>query len=257
MEEIKKPDISIIHSLVIKLKTSLQNGFGQVYIESKINLLNDEDQSRTTQALDSNIFKLEQKNEPIYKKINSVDDLSKIKDEIKSEYKNTIDDFFNLFEKVEDQLDDSVEESLEIIGKTLQNRSKKLDSSFKKFKIEDSWDIEKLQDEFAKVLQKQLKDILESTMPSINIGLKTNSVYEKVVVILNTFYSSLGIYTKEFVKDDDISNKTNYIEIIQMPNDEIKDISFKDKISYVESPAYLFESEFIILEAKVSVWRVS
>ena len=257
MIEIKTPDMSIIHDLVFKLRTSLENGFGQVYIESKRKLSDDKIQLENIQDLDSNIFKLEQKNEPIYKNINSSDDLFKIKEKIKNEYKNTLDNFYELFDKVEEQLDDSVVESLEIIGKTLANRIKKLDSSFKKFKIEDSWDIKKIQDEFAKILQKQLNDILESTMPSISTGIKTNSVYEKVLVILNTLYSSLGIYTKEFFIGDDISNMTSYITNIQMPNDEIKDISFKDKISYVESPAYLFEPEYIVLEAKVSVWRVS
>lgn len=255
--KISKPDIGILHSLVTKIKTTLEDGFGQIYIEHKREISNNEVQSDNIQTLDLNIFKLEQKNEPIYKKINSADELINIKEEIKSEYKSTLDSFWALFDKVEDQLDDSVVESLEIIGKTLQNRDKKLDSSFKKFKIEDSWGIDKIQDEFVKVLLKQLKDILESTMPSINTGIKTNNVYEKVVVILNTFYSSLGIYTKEFAIGDDIGNLTSYIENIQMPNDEVKDISFKDKISYVESPAYLFEPEFIILEAKVSVWRVS
>ena len=257
MTEIKKPNISALYSLIDSLKTVFENGFGQVYIESKRKLSDDKEQLENIQDLDSNIFKIEQKNEPIYKKINSPDDLFKIKEEIKNEYKNTLDNFYELFDKVEDQLDNSVIESLEIIGKTLANRIKKLDSSFKKFKTEDSWDIEKTQAEFAKVLLKQLKDILESIMPSINTGIQTNSVYEKVVVIFNTFYSSLGIYTKEFAINNDISDITSYIQIIQMPNAEIKDISFKDKISYVESPAYLFDTEFIILEAKVSVWRVS
>ena len=257
MDKITKPDINKFRSLIDDLKAVFENGFGQVYVEDKRSVSNDKDKLENIQDLGSSIFKLEQNNAPIYRKINSEDDLFRIKDEIKNEYKNAIENFYDLFEKVEDQLDASVVESLEIIGKTLDNRVRKLDSSFKKFKIEGSWDIKKIQDEFSKILLKQLADILESTMPSINIGIKTNSVYEKVVPILNDFYGSLGIYTKEFVMGDDISNITNYIEIIQMPNDEIKDISFKDKISYVESPAYLFESEFVILEAKVSVWRVS
>lgn len=257
MTEIKKPNISALYSLIDSLKTVFENGFGQVYIESKRKLSDDKEQLENIQDLDSNIFKIEQKNEPIYKKINSADDLFQIKEEIKKEYKKTIDNFYDLLDKVEIQLNDNGVKSLEIIGRTLDNRARKLDSSFKKFKTEDSWGIEKTQVEFAKILLKQLKDILESIMPSINTGVQTNNVYERVAEILNTFYSSLGIYTKEFAINDDISDITSYIQIIQMPNAEIKDISFKDKISYVESPAYLFDTEFIILEAKVSVWRVS
>ena len=257
MTKINKPDIDVLHSLVSKIKTTLESGFGQVYIEDKKDSLSGEVQSENTNNLDFTLFKLEQTNEPIYKKINSPDDLLKIKEEIKKEYQNTIDDFQDLLDKVEDQLELKVVESLEIIGKTLLNRKKKLDSSFKKFKIEDSWSIGEVQNEFGRLLVKQLKDILESIMPSVNIGIKTNNVFDKVLVILNSFYSFLGIYTKEFNIGDDISNMTSYIEIIQMQNDEIKNISFKDKVSYVGSLAYLFEEEVIIVEAEVSVWRVS
>jgi len=257
MTKINKPDIDVLHSLVSKIKTTLESGFGQVYIEDKKDSLSGEVQSENTNNLDFTLFKLEQTNEPIYKKINSPDDLLKIKEEIKKEYQNTIDDFQDLLDKVEDQLELKVVESLEIIGKTLLNRKKKLDSSFNKFKIEDSWSIGEVQNEFGRLLVKQLKDILESIMPSVNIGIKTNNVFDKVLVILNSFYSFLGIYTKEFNIGDDISNMTSYIEIIQMQNDEIKNISFKDKVSYVGSLAYLFEEEVIIVEAEVSVWRVS
>jgi len=257
MEITKKPNMNLVYDLIIDLKNTLEKSFGKIYIEKK--------QMKST--LDNNLeekiyettklFELQQNKKPIYRQINSQEDLTKIKDEIKKEYKETVKNFWELFDKVEDQLDDNIVDSLEIIGKTLDNRYKKMDSSFKKFKIDDSWNIEETQIEFSKILQKNLKDILESTISSIYNGSKFNNVYNKVAEILNEFYSHLGIYTQKFKIGENISDKTEFINIIEMQQTEIKDISFKDKISYVESPAYLFNSDTIILEAKVSVWRVS
>ena len=249
--------MSLTHAIVSKLKQCLENGFGQVYIEQKKKILNDENPSNSIQKSDLDLFKIEKCHEPIYTKINSLSDLVKIKEDIRVEYKNTIDTFFDLFEKVEDQLDDSVVDSLEIIGKVLQSRNRKIESAFKKFKPEDSWGIVTMQSEFAKLLIKVLKDILESTMPSIHTGIKASNVYDKVVDILNQFYGTLGIYTKEFKVGDSISDQTQYIDIVEMPNEEVKDLHFKDKVSFIESNAYLFDDELVVYEAKVGVWRVS
>lgn len=257
MKEIRKPDMNLINTLANKIQEILENKFGLIYVRQQSVSVKEDNLEEDVNLTVTNLFLIEKENEPIYKKINSEDDLNKIKEEIKNWYKGTIDKFWELFEKVEDQLDKNIVDSLEIIGNTLQNREKKLVSAFKKFKVEDSWDIEQIQNEFARLLQKQLKDILESTMPSIHTGLHVNTIYEKVIKILNTFYGSLGIYTKEFAINDNISDVTEYIEIIQSPNNEIKDSSYKDKISYVETPTYLFEHEVIVLEAKVSVWRIS
>ncbi len=248
----------MIHTIKDGMKKILEDGFGQIYIRPKKNMSSDVIEVEEEKSVDLDLFKIPKTINPIYKRINSKDDLFNIKEEIKDKYKKVINDFFIFLEKAEDQIDDEVVSSLEIIGKTLQNRNRKLDSALKRFNVEDSWSIERIQSEFVKTLQKSLKDILASTMPAISTGIKTDyDVYEKVVVILNTFYTELGIYTKEFNVGDNIADETQYIELIEMKNDEIQDKSFKDTISHVESSAYVFEEEFIILEAKVSVWKVS
>lgn len=199
------------------------------------------------------------KNPAIYTKINSVIELSEQKKNILDQYKVLIDKYYDLFEKVENELDDNTIDSLEIIGKLLENRQKRMDSAFRRFVPDDSWDVLKIQEEFSHVLVKVLKDILESTSISISNGLKQSNVYKDIIKILNSFYTDLGIYTKEYkvgevIDDDDWDNINN----VTSQDDEIKDDkNYQNKIKSVESLAYLFDEDVVILEASISIWRIS
>ena len=105
---------------------------------------------------------------------------------------------------------------------------------------------------------KLLKDILESTSTSISNGLKQNNVYENIIKILNSFYSHLGIYTKEYKANDEYDdNDLDNIKPTVSQDDEIKDKNYHNKIKSVESLAYLFDEDVVILEANITVWRIS
>jgi len=132
-------------------------------------------------------------NQPIPKLINSKLDLENIKKIIFIEYNKMIDRYYDLFDNVEDQLDEKTIKSLEIIGKLLENRQKRMESLFKRFMPDDSWNIIKIQNKFNSLLVDFLKDILEATSESIANGLKENTVYEDIFKIIGDFYRYVGV----------------------------------------------------------------
>jgi len=258
-KNIEKPDLEQTNIIITGLKNCLEKYFGKKYIQTKMEVLEENNLNNLeTKCNDFTIFEVIKKNPPIYTLLNSSSDLAERKNYIKDKYKEVIDEYYYLFEEVEHDLDEKTIESLEIIGKLLENRQKKMDSAFKKFVPDDSWDITKIQDEFSHVLVKILKDILESTSISISNGLKQNSVYEHIIKILNSFYSHLGIYTKEYKANDEYNdNDLDSIKPTVSQDDIIKDNSYKNKIKSVESLAYLFDEDVVVLEANITVWRMS
>jgi hypothetical protein len=257
-EDMKQPDLSKTNEISKKLKDCLEKYFGRKYIQAKAEDLENNTTNFSNDNNNLSFFEIIKTKPPIYTSINTSGDLSEHKKVIQNNYKKLIDDYYDLFEKVEDQLDDNTIESLEFIGKLLDNRKKKIESAFKKFVPDDSWSITKIQDEFSYVLVKLLKDILESTSISISNGLKQNTVYEDVVKLFNSFYSYLGIYTKEYKANDEYSdNDLDSINPSVSQDDEIKDKSYQNKIKSVHSLAYLFEGNIVVLEANIVVWRIS
>ncbi len=258
-EDMKQPDLSKTNEISKKLKDCLEKNFGRKYIQAKVEV---SENNATNLSSDNNLsfFEIKKTKPPIYTSINTSDDLSEYKKVIQNNYQKLIDDYYDLIfhEDLEDQLDDNTMESLEFIGKFLDSRKKKMESAFKKFVLDDSWSITKIQDEFSYVLVKLLKDILESTSISISNGLKQNTVYEDVVKLFNSFYSYLGIYTKEYKANDEYSdNDLDSINPSVSQDDEIKDKSYQNKIKSVDSLAYLFEGNIVVLEANIVVWRIS
>ncbi|MBT3280430.1 hypothetical protein HOB87_07485 [Candidatus Woesearchaeota archaeon] len=257
-EDIKKPDLSHIQTSGTLLKNCLEKWFGRIYIQEKAEVPENDITNLSNNNNNFSFFEIKKTNPPIYTSINSLSDLSECKKTVQDSYKKLIDEYGDLFEEVGDELNENTIESLEIISKLLDNRKKKIESSFNKFKPDDSWDIAKIQDEFSHVLVNILKDILEVTSISISNGLKQSSVYEKIIEILNSFYSYLGIYTKEYkvnemYTDDDLVS----INPTVSQDGEIKDKNYQNKIKSVESLAYLFEDNIVVLEANIVVWRIS
>ncbi len=258
-ENIKKPELSKILDISTKIKDCLEKHYGKKYIQAKKQI----SEEGTDDSLNSeNIFKhfeIIRANPPIYTLINSPSDLSDQINNIKDKFNKLIDEYYTLVEKVLYQLDENTINGLDIIGKLLENRRKKMESSFKKFVPDPSWNTSRIQDEFSHVLVKVLKDILESTSNSISNGFKQNEVYEDIIKILNSFYNHLGVYTKEYKVNEIINDNDDWesINAITSEDNEIKDNSYKDKIKAVDSLAYLFDNKVVILEANVKVWRIS
>jgi len=255
LENMSKPNFDKIREINSNGKETLEKYFGKKYIVEK-----KREMAKGTLSDNGDkfkIFTIQRDKAPIYKAINSESDLNTIKKNILDEYKKMVDLFLDLFDRVEEQLDDNSIHSLEIISNTLENRQRKLNSTLNKFIINETWDISKIQKEFSLTLQKSLQDILESTIPSISNGAKTNSIYDEVIQFINDFLIYLGIYTTEYKVGDKCDDNIENLNIQVSKNSEIKDKSFQDTISSVESLAYLFEDDFPVLEATVTVWKVS
>lgn len=256
--DLNKPDFSQVNKISAIGKNVLEQYFGKKYIEVKTKT--PENRKNTNNSESFECYTIVKKEKPIYKKINSIDGLDKLKQEIMASYEeNIIDYFWDLFDKVEDQIDDSTIKSLEILGKTFENRKKKMGSAFKKLKPEPLWDIDRIQKEFSYLLKNVLEDILNSTLDSISNGIKNSqfSVYDNVLNIVNNFLSKLGIYTKEYKVGDKCDNELDNLNIRPSDDKEIKSKDYQDIISSVDSLAYLFEEDFPVREASVAVWRVS
>ena len=177
-----------------------------------------------------------------------------VKKEIKNEYNKFSEDFLDYFERVENKLNEKQIESFEIIEKTIKNRGKKLNRTIDKFKVEDSWNISRIEEEFYFKLQKNLKDIIDSLIPTISIGMRENSAYDGVLFLLNKFLSQLGIYTIDLK----VSEICDYelIEPQECDDCETEDNMKKDIIKEILSYPYLLNEEQIVLEGKVILWKV-
>ncbi len=260
-EENRGADFLKIREVSKQLKEVLINYFGRKYVEIKEQTTDSTNGLSQDHAFDINIFKIERSKEPIYNQVNSESDLTRIKEEIKEFYKTkVVDQYWEFVDSVEGQVDEKTLESMEMIGKSLQNRQKKLESSFKKFKIEDNWDIGRTQKEFSIILKNFIKDILEATLLSITNGMKNSqlTVYDDAQKILNEFFQFVGVYTKEYKAGDKYSEDDLENLSIEISSDaELKDSSYKDVIRSVESLAYMFDEHFCVYEATVTVWRVS
>jgi len=240
-----------IYKLNIEFKKLLENAFKLVYIEKKEP--QQEDNNKETQN-DLILFKIDKNRESIFKKIISVDALEEVKKEFKNEYKKFTDEFLDYFDRVEEQLNENQNESFEIIEKTIKHRGKKLNTTIDKFKVEDSWGVSKIEEEFYFKVQKNLKDIVESLIPTISTGMKENSAYDGIIKLLNQFLSKLGIYTKEF----EINQKCDYDFLTPQECDDCttSDLSKKDVIKEILSYPYILDEDKIVIEGKVILWRV-
>jgi len=241
-----------IEKLNIGFKKLLEEDFKLLYIEAKD--INEEDNKETLSS-DLTLFKIEKNRESIFKKITSVDKLDEVKKEIKSEYEKFSKDFLDYFARVENQLDEKQIKSFEIIEKTIKNRAKKLNGTIDKFKVEDSWNISKIKEEFYFKLQKNLKDIIDSLIPTISTGMRENSAYNGVLVSLNKFLSQLGIYTMDL----DIGKKYTNFDLLdpqECDDCETKDLEKQDIIKEILSYPYLLNEKQIVLEGKVILWKV-
>jgi len=256
-KDTKKPDLSKVNAISKNLTESLEKNWGKRYIKAKIERF-DSGTTNLSNETNFSFFEIKKSISPIYTLVNSSSDLTKQKNKILEKYSKMIDNYYNLMDMVDDQVDENTINSLEIIGKVLTNRKKKIESAFNRLVVDDSWNAIKIQEEFSYVLVRLLKDILESTSISISNGLKQNTVYEDIVKILNSFYGCLGIYTKEYKANDEYSdNDMDNLHLIPSQDDEIKDKSYQNKIKSVDSLAYLFDDSIVILEANIVVWRVS
>lgn len=245
--------ITEINSLNLGFKNLLKDDFKLVYIENReAKQENDKDSSKN----DLSIFKIEKNRESIFKKITSVDKLDEVKKEIKSEYEKFSNSFSAYFDRVDSQLNKNEIKSFEIIEKTIKNRSKKLNGTIDKFRVEDSWNsVSKIEEEFYFKVQKNLKDIVDSLIPTISTGLKENSAYEGVLTDLNKFLSQLGIYTMDL----DVNKKYDNFDFLapqECDDCETKDLNKQDILKEILSYPYILNEEQIILEGKVILWKV-
>jgi len=244
-------DFNQIYNLNQTFKSLLETSFGLIYIEEKIeNLEND-----TGNTKDLSLFEISKNKESIFLKIKSPDTLEDVKKEIKEYYEKFSKNYLDYFERVEDQLNEKDQESFVIIDKTIKSRGKKLNSTIKKFKIEDNWNISKIQEEFYFKLQKNLKDIIDSLIQPISTGIKENTAYDGILKVLNEFLSTLGIYTVKFEINQETDN--NILEPQHCDDCETKDLEKKDKIKEILTYPYILNDKQIISEGKVILWKIS
>ncbi len=255
-----QPDLGRIREVANTLKKALKDYFGRVYVEV-VESQEFKSDGDVMLSFSMEEFTIDKAGDPIYKKINSVEDLATVKKEIFDFYNDkVVDRYWDVYDKATAQLDDDTEKSLEIIGKTLQNRSKRLKSTLGKFKIDDGWDIDRMQNEFSVVLGNAISDIIESSLPSMENGLRATglNIYEDTHKILDQFLEFLGIYTLKYKAGDKIEDGDYHtLEIVTSEEGKTKDKSLQETIRTVESLAYLFEDDFPVLGAKVTVWKVS
>lgn len=238
-----------------KLKECLEKYFGLVYIEQKEKKVIKDDKNNLSSNLD--LFKIPKQKASIFEKITSIDKLNEVKKEIKEKYDNFSDDFIDYFDRVESQLNEHQIKSFEIIEKIIKSRDKKLKNSLTKFKIEDSWNVEKIKEEFFFQVQKNLNDIIENLIPTFIVGMKESTAYEGLIKIFNRFLSNLGIYTLEIKinkKFDDYSD--DMISPQECEDCETTDKTKKDMIKEVISYPYLVDEDKVISESKVILWRI-
>jgi len=241
-----------INTLNLGFKKLLEDDFKLVYIEEK--QIKQEDNSETSQN-DLSLFKIEKNRESIFKQIVSIDKLDEVKKEIKSEYDKFSNDFLDYFERVEDMLNEKHINSFEIIEKTIKNRGKKLNGTINKFIVEDSWSVSKIEEEFYFKLQKNLKDIIDSLIPTISTGRKESSAYDGILKDLNKFLSQLGIYTMDLdthKKYEDF----DFLDPQECDDCETEDLNKQDMIKEILSYPYVLSDELIVVEGKVILWKV-
>jgi len=244
--------IQNIDKLNIKLKILLENDFRLVYIEQKDSVQEDNKEEFTN---DLSLFKIKKNKESVFKKISSIDTLNEVKQEIKSEYEKFTNDFLDYFERVENQLDEKQIQSFEIIEKTIKNRAKKLNSTIDKFKIENSWGVSKIEEEFYFRLQKNLKDIVSSLVPTISTGMKENSAYNGILISLNDFLSKLGIYTIDLDLDRKYED-FHFLDPQECDDCETNDLNKQDIIKEVLTYPYILNEDRVVVEGRVILWKV-
>ena len=249
-------DFKNLYIVTDKLKSCLENNFRLVYIIQKVQK---QDKGLDSKSEENHLhfFNIPKDKISIFKKITSADSLSTVKKEIQNRYDDFIDSFGSYFDRVENQLNETNIESFEIILKTLKNRNRKLTSKIKRFKIENDWNIKKLQEEFFFSISKILEDIIDSIISPIIVGLKENNSYETLLKDLNNFLASLGIYTKTFevgyrLKEED----WDFIKPQDCENCDTTDLDKKDVIKDILTYQYLTNEIDIISSGKINVWRI-
>ena len=237
-------------------KKILSNYFHYIFIERKESSNKNENKENEV----SNILeqlKIEPKTEAIYKKITSKDSLKSTSDLVRRYYDEFIDNFLDLYDRVEgnEGFEDVDDEAFSIIEKTLQNRKKKIDSSLKKFELQDT--ISKTQEEFFYLIQKHLEDIIKNLLNSILVGLKRNNLYEAILIDFNKFLSNFGIYTYNLEINKKLTEEQQWelINPIECDDCETNDILKKDMIKSIEFYPYLMGDK-LVLGADVNLWKV-
>ena len=241
-----------IEKIASKLKECLENDFNMIYLEIK----GDSKENIQIDTQDNlSKFKIEKDKDPIFDKIISIDTLSEVKKDIKDEYDKFMNEFLDFFDRAEDQLNDKDTQSFEIIEKTIKNRAKKINSAIDKFIPEDSWNTAKIREEFYFKIGRNIKDIIESLISTISVGMKENSAYDGILKILNKFLSQLGVYTLDLDTNTKYEN-LEFLEPQECEDCQTKDINKKDTIKEILSYPYILDNERIIIEGKVILWKV-
>jgi len=252
---LKKIDFNQIDQLNLKLKNILETRFKLVYFEVRKEI-SDNPIEKNSENSFLHLFEIPKKEDSIFSSINSIDDLTLVKDKILDNFNSFLDEFDSYFERIEDKLDEKNCESFEIIFKTLKNRKKKLESALKKFKIEDGWNLSKIREELSYSLKKNLKDIIDSLIRPISIGLQDSSAYEEILKQFNLFLSDLGIYTHQFNSGDKLNDDDwNYVEPQEDDSCDTSEDNLKDVIKEVISYPYLIGDNTVISEGKIILWR--
>lgn len=240
----------------IEFKKLLKDEYGIIYVENK-KVVSKNTNDITVSSNDIlSYFEIDKDKKSIFEDIESIDDLKTIKDKILENYLKLINNFGDYYFRVDNQLDDKNKQSFEILGKVLKNRKKKLETNLKKFKTEDSWNIERIQEELYLRLQPRLKEIIDDLIRPIEVGLMENNAYEGVITEFNAFLASLGIYTKSFdvgykLEDDD----SCFLELVSEDNSDTVGAEKVNTIKSVKSYIYLIGDNKIICEGKAVIFK--
>jgi len=104
-------------------------------------------------------------------------------------------------------------------------------------------------------LQKNLKDIIDSLIPTILTGRKESSAYDEILKYLNRFLSQLGIYTINLDTNKKYDN-FDFLDPQECDNCETEDLNKQDMIKEILSYPYILNENQIVVEGKVILWKV-
>jgi len=240
-------------------KRCLEVGFKEIYLE----VVTEENKDGSIKNSMVNFLeesKIKRKKDSIFENINSLKDIEIFKDEIFRYYNNFINNFNDYFERVENKIDEQIEESFFVLIKTLKNRKKKLESSLKKFKIEDNWNVDKIKIELYFKMRKILEDIVSVFSDAIIVGLRSNNAYNQPLKHLNEFLEGIGIYTYDSIslEKKPTDEEEHFLRPIEGENCETKDMSKKNMIKEIIHYPYLIDinkEKQVLVEGNVVFWK--
>ncbi|EJF07581.1 hypothetical protein ThvES_00002930 [Thiovulum sp. ES] len=203
------------------------------------------------------LFMIEKGEKSLFGKPTSHDDFESQKKKFLDEVDSFAEKFDDFLDRVEKQLSESEIESLEIIGKTIDNRTRKLISAVKKFKIDENWNLQKLSDEYLIAIDKNFSSFISEVVRVLESGIDEKPFYQQVLQIFNSFLKNIGIFTLELKAGEKLDDKKyDFIQPEECDKCNTTDRNLAHVIKNVISFPYMVAENRAIADGKVNMWRI-